>query len=240
MSSRRIVAMGGGGFSVDGDNTMLDDFVLSLAKVDGKPKVSFVPTASGDADGYISRFFEAFPAERAQASVLSLFRREYADLREHVLSQDVVYVGGGSTLNLLAVWRAHGLDRVLREAYESGVVLAGLSAGMNCWFEASVTDSWGVEDLRPLDDGLGLLTGSACPHYDGEPERRPTYRRLVEEGFPAGYAVQDCAALYFQDGWLDTVVASQPGAQAFWVECGPEGISERPLPVRFLGAEALG
>jgi peptidase E len=237
MRSRKIVAMGGGGFSSDADNTMLDDFVLSLVHGGSKPRVCFLPTASGDADAYITRFLNAFPTERADASVLSLFRREHADLRSFVLSQDVVYVGGGSTLNLLAVWRAHGLDAVLREAYESGVVLCGLSAGMNCWFEASVTDSWSVDDLRGLDDGLGLLPGSACPHYDGEAERRPTYERLVAGGFPAGFAVEDSCALYFQDEHLSQVIASQPAARAFRVEQGGDGIVETPLSVTYLGAE---
>jgi dipeptidase E len=237
MRSRKIVAMGGGGFSMEPDNSMLDDFVLSLAGTDVKPRVCFLPTASGDADAYIDMFLQAFPADRADATVLSLFKREHVDLRSYVLSQDVIYVGGGNTLSLLAVWRSHGLDEVLREAYDTGVVLAGLSAGMNCWFESSVTDSFGTDDLRALNDGLGLLRGSVCPHYDGEAERRPTYLRLVGEGFPAGYAVQDSCALYFENGELSKVVSSTPDAKAFWVECGDNGPVERALPVSYLGAE---
>ncbi len=235
MRSRTIVAMGGGGFSMEPHNPLLDDFVLDLADADSKPRVCFVPTASGDADAYVELFLDAFAAGRADATVLSLFKREHLDLRTFVLSQDVLYVGGGNTVSMLAVWRAHGLDELLVEAYESGIVLAGLSAGMNCWFEASVTDSFSVDALRPLHDGLGLLAGSACPHYDGEAERRPTYLELVGNGFPAGYAVQDGCALHFSGGRLAEAVASRPGAEAFHVSRGPAGVVERPLPVRYLG-----
>ena len=197
----------------------------------------FLPTASGDAESFAAAFRAAFPPGRAEGSVLSLFRREVDDLQAHVLAHDVVYVGGGSTANLLAVWRLHGLDVALRAAYEAGVVLAGISAGMNCWFSASVTDSFGPE-LSGLDAGMGLLPGSACPHYDGEPRRRPTYRRLVAEGFPGEYAADDGAALVFSDGALTEVVASRPGARAYRVELRDGAVSEQPLPARLLAPAA--
>jgi dipeptidase E len=151
-----------------------------------------------------------------------------------VLGQDVVYVGGGSTANLLVVWRLHGLDRALRAAYGAGVVLAGISAGMNCWFEASVTDSFGPE-LAGLPDGLGFLPGSACPHYDGEALRRPVYHRLVAEGFPGGYAADEGAALVFADGELSEVVASRPGVQGYRVALVDGEVVEEPIPARLLG-----
>lgn len=228
---RRIVALGGGGFSTE-DDPRLDDHVLSLTGV-ARPRVLFVGTAGGDSPEYQERFLAAFPPERAEASTLSLFQRTVGDLHAHVRHQDVVYVGGGSTANLLAVWRLHGLDRALRAAYDAGVVLAGISAGMNCWFEASVTDSFGPE-LDGLPDGLGLLPGSACPHYDGEPQRRPAYRRLVGAGFPGGYAADDGAALVFADGVLDEVVASRPGARAYRVEFVDGAVDEIVLPTRLL------
>jgi dipeptidase E len=178
---RRIVAMGGGGFSMEPENPLLDEFVLSLARR-ARPRVCFVATASGDADGYVASFYRAFAALDCRPSDLGLFDRRVGDLRAFVLEQDVVYVGGGNTASLLAVWRAHGLDAVLAEAWAAGVVLCGISAGMNCWFRQSVTDSFDVATLAPLLDGLGLLAGSACPHYDGEEQRRPTYRRLVGPG----------------------------------------------------------
>ncbi len=230
--TRRIVALGGGGFSMEPDNPVLDDHVLALAGVP-RPRVLFVPTASGDSAEYIGQFYEAFPSERADASVLKLFERTVDDLQALVLAQHVVYVGGGSTANLLAVWRLHGLDAVLREAYAAGVVLAGISAGMNCWFAASVTDSFGPR-LAGLPDGLGLLPFSACPHYDGEPQRRPTYERLVAAGFPDGYAADDGAALVFTDGALTDVVASRVGAGGYRVERVAGGVRAAPLPARLL------
>jgi peptidase E len=236
MTSGTVFAMGGGGFSMEPDNPLLDDFLLSLSPPGRLPRVCFVPTASGDAAGYVERFLEAFPGPRAEASVLSLFKREHADLRGFLLGQDVVYVGGGNTANLLALWRLHGLDAILREALAAGVVLAGLSAGMNCWFEASVTGSFGGDGLHPLEDGLGLLGGSGCPHYDGEELRRPTYLELVGAGrLPGGFAVDDGCGLVFRDGELVEAVSSRPGARAFRVDRSGDGVDETPLEVRYLG-----
>ena len=236
-----ILALGGGGFSMEPDNPLLDDFLLSLATRrrgdGGLPRVCFVPTASGDSVDYQERFTAAF-AGRAETSTLQLFRLGELDagldLRAHVLAQDIVYVGGGSTANLLALWRLHGLDVALRDALADGVVLAGISAGMNCWFEGSVTDSFGP--LAALSDGLGLLEGSACPHYDGEAERRPSYLRMVgNSSLPDGYAADDGCALLFRDGEFIEAVTSRPGARAFRVEQAPTGAVETPLATRFLG-----
>ncbi len=230
--TRRIVALGGGGFSDDPTDTLLDDHLLALTGRE-RPRVCFVPTASGDAEGYVEKFLRAFPAERADASVLRLFAREHSDLRSVVLAQDLVYVGGGSTANLLAVWRTHGLDAVLREAYDAGVVLAGISAGMNCWFEASITDSFGP-GLAPLSDGLGLLPGSACPHYDGEVDREAAFRGAIAAGFPEGYAADDDVALVFEDGVLREAVSSRPGARGYVVRRAPAGVQQTELPTRLL------
>jgi dipeptidase E len=217
-----IVALGGGGFSQDPDDPRLDAYILSLARRE-RPRVCFVGTASGDAPTYSQKFFRAFARHHdAVADELGLFERDAADLRERVLAQDVIYVGGGNTANLLAVWRVHGLAAVLREALDAGAVLCGISAGMNCWFECSSTDSFGPE-LAPLYDGLGFLPGSACPHYDAEPQRRPHFRALVDGGFPAGYAADEGAALRFgADGALVECVAAGPGARAYRVEPGSE------------------
>ena len=144
-----------------------------------------------------------------------------------MLAQDAIYVSGGSTANALAVWRVHGFDAILREAWERGVLLCGWSAGMICWFEAGVTDSFGPE-LAGMRDGLGLLPGSACPHYDGEARRRPVYRELVDGGFPPGYAADNEAVLHFVGAELHEVVATGAGAPAYRVEPG----SETPLEAR--------
>lgn len=221
---------------MESENPLLDDFLVSLASV-RRPRVCFVPTASGDSEDYIQRFRAAFPDERAETTVLSLFRRNVQDLRSLVLAQDIVYVGGGNTANLLAVWRLHGLDRVLCEALDAGVVLAGLSAGMNCWFQGSVTDSF-APSLSPLNDGLGLLEGSACPHYDGEANRRPAYLRVVASGaLPAGFAVDDGCALVFRGGELSEAVSSRRRARAFRVSADEAAEArEEPIPITYLGS----
>ncbi len=226
-----------GGFPTEPDNQLLDRFVLSLAR-SASPRVCFVPTASGDAEGHVVRFYRRFAALDCRAADLQLFNRTVTDLESFVLAQDVIYVSGGSTANLLAVWRTHGLDRVLRRAWQEGVVLCGASAGMNCWFEASVTDSFDLGRLAPLHDGLGLLPGSACPHYDGEEQRQPTFQRLVGAGeLPDGWAADDEAALVFAGRELVEVVASRDGARGYRVERAAGGeVSERPLPARYLGA----
>jgi peptidase E len=219
------------------DNPLLDDYILSLARRT-PPRVCFVPTGSADSPYSLVRFYRAFATKTCVATDLTLFAPaalprnppESAQLSDFVMNQDVIYVGGGNTANLLALWRVHGLDAILRAACDAGVVLAGVSAGMNCWFEASVTDSFGP--LRELDDGLGFIRGSACPHYDGEPERRPTFQRLIAGGFPAGHAADDGAALHFVDGALAEVVTSRPNAAAYAVDSKS---GERKLPSRFLG-----
>lgn len=146
----------------------------------------------------------------------------------------MIYVGGGSTLNLLAIWRAHGLDQILREAMTEGIVLCGVSAGSLCWFECGVTDSFGPE-LAPLTNGLGFLPGSHCPHYDSEPNRRPTYHKMIGAGVPGGYAAEDGGALHFENGKLKDVVSSRKTAKAYRVDLIDRQVREEPLESRFLG-----
>jgi len=214
----QILAMGGGGFMLE-PSSPLDDFLLSLAS-SARPRVCFVPTPAGDADRAVAAFFEAFSWRECEPSCLRLFGTPERPA-DRLADQDVVYVSGGNTANALALWRLHGIDRALRDAWERGAVLGGVSAGANCWFECSVTDSFGVE-LGPLPDGLGILAGSFCPHYDGEERRRSVYRSLVDGGFPAGFAADDGAALHFVGTELREVVASRPEARAYRVERGLE------------------
>jgi dipeptidase E len=231
-----IVAMGGGGFSMEPDNPLLDDYVLGLA-AGPEPRVCFVPTASGDADDYVARFYEAFGDGRARPSHLALFTRTVEDVRAFLLSQDVIYVGGGNTANMLAVWRLHGVDAALRAAWQAGVVLCGLSAGSLCYFREGVTDSFGPR-LRVLKDGLGFLPASHCPHYDGEPERRPAYRRLVASGeLSAGLAADDGVGLRYRGAALLEVVSSRPGARAWRVEPTDDGVRETVIVPRYLGED---
>ena len=218
--------MGGGGFMME-QSSPLDDFLLSLSPT-ARPRVCFVPTPTGDSDRVIAAFFEAFTRRDCEPSCLRLFGAPERPA-EHLASQDVIYVSGGNTANALALWRLHGVDLALREAWERGAVLGGVSAGANCWFECSVSDSFGRQ-LDPLRDGLAILPGSFCPHYDGEELRRPVYRHLVDEGLPSGYAADDGAALHFVGAKLREVVASLPGARAYRVEPG----SETPLEARAL------
>ena len=226
--TRQIVAMGGGGFSMEPRNPRLDDYVFALTGR-RKPRVCFVPTANGDARDYVRRFHVAMRRRDRVAGTLALFRRDARDLTRFLLEQDVIYVGGGNTANLLAVWRLHGVDRAVRRAWERGVVLTGVSAGMICWFESGVTDSFGP--LRELPDGLGLLPGSACPHYDGEARRRPTYHRLVRAGtLPPGVAADDGAAVHFAGLKVLRCVASRRGAKAYRVGLVGGRLVEEPLP----------
>ena len=222
----QVLAMGGGGFMVD-PRSALDDHLLSLSPA-RRPRVCFVPTPAGDRDPVIAAFFEAFAARECEPSCLRLWGTPDRPA-DRLAEQDVIYVSGGNTANALVLWRLHGVDRALRAAWERGAVLGGVSAGANCWFESCVTDSFGPQ-LGPLADGLGLLPGSFCPHYDGEERRRPVYTELVAHGFPAGYAADDGAALHFVGTELHEVVASRDGACGYRVEPG----SETPLAPRRL------
>jgi dipeptidase E len=225
--------MGGGGFSMEPRNPRLDDFVLSLARRKRRPRVCFVGTATGDSDMYIRRFHEAFPPKRAAATHLTFFERTVRDLKSFVMEQDVIYVGGGSSANMLAVWRLHGFDKVLRGAWNAGVVMAGISAGAICWFEDGLTDSFGMP-YRALKEGLGFVRGACCPHYDGEKERRPTLMRLIKRGFPSTLALDDGAAAHFVGTKLKEIVSSRPKARAFRVTLTKGAVVEKALPVRYL------
>lgn len=233
--AKQVVAMGGGGFSMEPENLLLDQYILELVNKE-KPKVCFVPTASGDAKDYIERFYTPFAQLPSTPSHLSLFKPANADFKTLVLEQDIIYVGGGSTKNLLALWKEWGLNLILREAWESGVILAGLSAGSICWFEMGVTDSLPGEMIAlPC---LGFLKGSNCPHYDGEPERRPAYRRLLSTGLiNEGYAADDGVALHFVGDKLEKIISSRLNAKAYSIQKIGETIQETPLEPVYLGVK---
>jgi dipeptidase E len=227
MAERQIVGLGGGGSNEEETQRLLGH-VTGLTKKDA-PRVCVVPTAVADDAEAVLRLYRLLP-DAASCSYVPFFPWPPDDLRELVLAQDLIFVCGGNTANMLAIWRAHGFDAILREAWEAGVVLAGWSAGMICWFEAGVTDSFGPQ-LEGMRDGLGFLPGSACPHYDGEERRRPVFTELVTGGFPAGIAADDGVGLHFRGTELVEAVTVRAGAQAYSVEPGRED----PLPARLLG-----
>jgi peptidase E len=235
---RQIVAFGGGGFSMERGNPLLDDYVLEVTGRE-RPRVCFLPTASGDADHYIVRFYQAFDAARCEPSHVSLFRRDGGarDIHEHILSSDLVYVGGGSVISLLGAWRAHGLDATLRLAWERGTVMCGVSAGSLCWFASAVSAFHGPPQLV---EGLGLLPHSNCVHFDGERDREGAFRQHLLDGMCAGYAAEDGAALHFVGERLAAVVTSRPNARAYRMRRTESGrIERRALPARYLGAPVL-
>ncbi len=228
---KQIIAVGGGGFSSEPENPALDLYLLEQAR-GATPAVCFLPTASGDDAAYIASFYAAFTRYECHPSHLSFFSRT-PDLRSLLLRQDVIYVGGGNTKSMLAVWRDWGLPELLKEACQSGVLLAGVSAGAICWFEQGLTDSY-EEELAALDC-LGFLSGSCSPHYDGEPERRPAYHRLLlEDAVSPGYAVDDGAAVHFVDGQLHRVVSWRTHAKAYRVSRASQSVVEEALEVRRL------
>jgi dipeptidase E len=232
-AARHIVAFGGGGFSMEAGNPLLDDYVLGLTDA-ARPRVCFLPSASGDADHYVVRFYRNF-GDRADASHVSLFRRDHDTdrLREHLLAQDLIYVGGGSVVSLLGVWRAHRIDALLREAWEAGVVLCGVSAGSLCWFAEGITTFHGSPRRY---EGLGLLPHSNAVHYDADRRRGDAYRQALQEGMRPGYAACDGSALHFVGERLARAVSSRLGARAFRMGLAGGVVKKRPLQVDYLGA----
>ena len=209
METQRTIVLLSGGFS-NGENTDQDVFLLE-SSMRRKPRVCFIPTASGDSRAYIERFYTAFKRYSCIPAHLELFRRTELNLEEFIRRQDIIYVGGGNTANLLAVWRLHGLDRVLRKAYVEGTVLSGISAGAACWFESCLTDSFG--GLEALNDGLGILPGSFCPHFNTEPGRPRSFLQTLQSGtLPPGVALDDGAAVRYCNEVVDVVYRSVSNA----------------------------
>jgi dipeptidase E len=229
---RQIIAMGGGGFSMEPENPLLDTYILQQAKKEN-PKICFIPTASGDSEGYVNNFYRFFEKQPCEPSHLSLFRPPTRDLESFVLEKDIIYVGGGSTKNLVVLWKEWGLDSILRKAWDKGIVLAGISAGSICWFEEGVTDSYG-DQLEPIK-ALGFLPGSNCPHYDGEADRRPAYHRLVGAGqLQGGIAADDGVAIHYVDQKIHKIVSSRPLAKAYSVSWDGK-VVEQELDTEYLG-----
>ncbi len=226
----KIFVMGGGGFSMEPENPLLDSYALSLTEKT-KPRVCFLATASGDSLSLIESFYKAFNNLDCIPTHLSLFKPPSRDLSSFVLAQDLIYVGGGNTKNLLSLWRDWKLDQILKMANTHGTVLAGLSAGMICWFDQGVTDSFGGNELD-LIDGLSFLPGSACPHFDGEAKRKPYYSQAVKKGLAkGGIALDDGAGALYIKGQIKECVSSRLNAGAYLIAID----RETPLTIRYLG-----
>jgi peptidase E len=229
---KQIIPIGGGGFYRDSENLALEKYVIAQSGAE-HARVCFVPTASGEPDHYLSSFYAAFLKLGCQPAVLSFFKRT-PDLRSFLLNQDVIFVGGGNTKSLLAVWRDWGVADILREAWDSGVVLTGVSAGAICWFEQGLTDSFS-DQLRPLEC-LGFIPGSCCPHYDGEAQRRPAYHQLLtSEEIRAGVAIEDWTGVHYLGTEIHRVVSSKRGARAYSMRAVHGSVQEVPLPTEYIG-----
>jgi dipeptidase E len=221
--TKRILACGGRQLYYPS----LTRYLFSLARAK-RPKVLFLPTASGDDPTYQLTFYRELAGLDCEPVHLELFQRTVADVDALIRRQDVVIVGGGNTANMLAIWRLHGVDRALRTAYAEGTVLSGWSAGCICWYEGGTTDSF-TPELGPLHDGLGILSGSASPHYDSEERRRVVYQREIAAGLPGGIALEDGVAALYEDEALIEVVTGRAGGRAFQVDRSGERLLETRL-----------
>jgi dipeptidase E len=228
----QVIAMGGGGFSMEPENPLLDQYIIKQAPK-ARPSVCFLPHATDDAVRSTFRFFKAFSRFDVKLTHLSLFSPETADFESFLMEQDVIY-GGGNTKSMVALWREWNLDDVLRKAHENGTVLAGLSAGANCWFEQCSTDSVpGSYRMLPCS---GILRGSFCPHYDGEVERRPSlHKMLSEDQIVSGYAADDGAAAHFIDGEFFCAVSSRSHAKVYKVDKVDGEVTEEAIETHYLG-----
>lgn len=204
---RQIIAMGGGGFSMEPENPLLDNYILEQSDKT-KPNICFIPTASGDSEGYITRFYNAFKNKNCNTSHLSLFKCHTNKIEEFIINQDILYVGGGNTRNLLVLWKEWNLDNIIKKAYDNGVILSGLSAGSICWFEEGLSDSIS-NGLNKLNC-LGFLQGSNCPHFDGEEKRQPSYKsKIANKEMKDGYACDDGVGLHFINESLFKTISSR-------------------------------
>jgi dipeptidase E len=232
---KQILPMGGGGFSMEPENPLLDQYIVDQTGK-SRPKVCFLPHGTDEAVRYVRNFYEAFAKLDTRPTYLSLFNPPTADLQSFLMEQDLIYVGGGNTKSMLALWREWNLHIILPQAYDQGVVMTGVSAGAICWFEQGITDSI-PGALNPLSC-LGILPGSCCPHYDGEVERRPTYHKLLAKNeIRPGIALDDGAAAHYIDGQLARVVSSRPKAGAYRLTLVDGQVNEQALETIYLKAD---
>jgi dipeptidase E len=228
MNDRHVFALGGGGFSMAEQITPLERYLLGLSFRQDRPKICFIPTASGDSDSYQLKFYRAFSKVNCEMSHLSLFSPP-EDLEQLILDQNIVYVGGGNTYNLLTLWRSWGFDKLLIKAYHQGTILAGVSAGSLCWFDEGLSDSFGKK-LKPLTPCLGIINHSNCPHYSDETPRREGYLTAIREGqIKGGFACKDNTALHFVNEQFKCAVGCCNNGGAYYIDIVEGELSEKPL-----------
>ena len=225
MKMRQVIAIGGGGFGRTQESNLIEQYILDQTSKK-KPKICFIPTATGDLDSYIVNFYSVFTKLKCEPSHISFFKRTI-DLQAHIQKQDTIFVGGGNTKSMLAVWRDWGLDLILKDAYDRGVVMSGVSAGAICWFEGGLTDSW-ASDLKMMEC-MNFIPGNCAPHYDEEPERRPATKRFLEnKSIDFMYGIEGGAALHFVDEIPNSTIQFKKNKYAYKVTLDGNKINESP------------
>tara|TARA_Y100000996_G_scaffold234134_1_gene184152 strand:- start:1163 stop:1861 length:699 start_codon:yes stop_codon:yes gene_type:complete len=213
---KQIIAIGGGGFGRQIKDLKIEKYIINQSNKE-RPSVCFIPTATGDDQGYIDNFYKAFDSLNCKTSHIDFFKRTI-ELDDHISNQDIVFVGGGNTKSMLAVWREWGLDSILKNAYNNGVIMSGVSAGAICWFDKGITDSW--KDHQAILPCLGFVDGICCPHYDEEPERIPFVKKVLEEAIVNNcFAIDGFCSLHLVDGVPKFVVNFGDNTDAYDVCC---------------------
>ena len=229
---RQVIAIGGGGFGRTQASNLIEQYILDQANNKSSPSICFIPTATGDLDPYVVNFYSVFSKLDCKPSHISFFKRTI-DLEEHIAKQDIIFVGGGNTKSMLAVWREWKLDKILKTAYERGAVMSGVSAGAICWFDQGLTDSWA--DQLKIMPCMNFILGNCAPHYDEEPERRPATKKLLEENvITSMYGIEGGAALHFIDEAPTYTVRFAKNKNAYNVTLQDSKVTEDPFEVREL------
>ena len=228
MHSKNIVAIGGGGFGRSLGSLEIEKYIISLISKK-RPKICFIPTASGDNSLYKLNFYRAFSKLDCITSHIDFFSRT-ENLEDKVLSQDIIYVGGGNTKSMLAVWKEWNLQNILQNAYERGIVMSGVSAGAICWFENGLTDSWASE-LKMMKC-MNFIPGNCAPHYDEEPERRPATKKFLDDqSISFMYGIEGGAALHFIDEQPNSTIRFKKNKNAYKVTLESNKVDENPYKV---------
>jgi dipeptidase E len=229
---RQVIAIGGGGFGRTQASNLIEQYILDQASNKRSPSICFIPTATGDLDPYVVNFYSVFSRLDCKPSHISFFKRTI-DLEEHIAKQDIIFVGGGNTKSMLAVWKEWNLDKILKIAYERGTVMSGVSAGAICWFDHGLTDSW-ADELKIMPC-MNFISGNCAPHYDEEPERRPATKKLLEKNvITSMYGIEGGAALHFIDETPAYTVRFAKNKNAYNVTLQDSEVSENPFDIREL------